>query len=123
MRCHKCKGELEPICRDGEPIIKFCRTCKLPYNLTGGLAIDLSSLNSSYQPVKTARGIIGKAHPGATPVTKSALEVLMIQGFQDIYMAGLKDGILLAYSQDVRPGGPIETQPRTPSTSGKGTGQ
>jgi hypothetical protein len=42
-----------------------------------------------------------------SPVMKTALESLLIQGFLDAYSAGLKDGILLAYSQDVADGGPL----------------
>lgn len=119
MRCSKCDGELEPIRRMQQPVFLFCRHCKLPYSEDGGLLMDMRQLHSAFNPLVLARGTIGKAAGDASSVAKTAMEVAFIQGLQEAYFAGLKDGVLLSYSQDVAEGAPYES---VPSASG-GPGQ
>lgn len=107
MNCKKCNGSLEPIVRSGNYLFHFCRPCKLPYAEDGSYLLDTGLLASSFNPLITVRGIIGKTHAGAASVTRTALEVLLMQGMWDSYMAGVKDGVLLAYSQDVHEGEPL----------------
>jgi hypothetical protein len=108
MRCRKCQGDLEPIIRGGKYLFHFCRPCKVPYGEDGSYLMDTGLLASSFNPLASVRGIISKTHAGATPVARTALEVLLMQGMWDTYMAGVKDGVLLAYSQDVGEGEPSE---------------
>jgi len=108
MKCARCQGELEPIVRMREPMFLFCRPCKLPYHEKGGLAVDTRSLSTSFNPLKIARGVVWKTNPEVSSVARSALEVLLIQGLQEAYFSGLKDGVLLAYSQDVGNSEPLK---------------
>jgi hypothetical protein len=118
MRCPKCQGELERIVRMQEPQFNFCRECKLPFDDSGRLSVDTRSLNTSFNPLQLARGIIGKTHADASSVARTALEVLLIQGLSESYQSGLKDGVLLAYSQDVGEGEPYEAIPSADDGSG-----
>lgn len=111
-RCLKCQGGVEPIRRFNEVQFYFCRACKIPYNESGRVIVDLASMSSSFNPLRLARGIIGRAHPDMAPVARTALEVLLIQGFQECYLEGLKSGVLLAYSQDVDSGSPTDGSKR-----------
>ena len=45
--------------------------------------------------------MIRKTNADAAPVTKTALEAFIIQALTEAYVSGMKDGVLLAYSQDV----------------------
>jgi hypothetical protein len=69
-----------------------------------------AELTSGFDPLKRARGIIEKTNAEAAPVTRTALEVFLMAGLWDCYLQGLKDGVLLAYSQDMRPGEPLSTE-------------
>lgn len=102
MRCQKCEGDVEPIRRLGQVPFLFCRACKLAYNESGGLCVDTRTLSTSFNPLAIARGIIKETAGDAAAVARTALEVLLIQGLQEAYFSGLKDGVLLAYSQDVK---------------------
>ena len=109
-RCTQCQGSLEPIIRAGQFCFHFCRACKLRYTKEGALEMDNSQLSSRFNPLATARGIISKTNSGATPVARTALEVLLMSGLWECYLQGLKDGVLLAYSQDVEQGKPYTTE-------------
>ena len=104
MRCKKCGGQLEPIVRGGQFVFNFCRPCKLRYTKEGYLEMAPSEFNI----LKEARAIVGKTNEDASPVARSALEILLMQGLWESYYRGLKDGVLLAYSQDVGDSEPIK---------------
>jgi hypothetical protein len=122
-KCSHCSGPVEPISRLGEIRFYFCRACKLPFDAAGGVIINLNTLGSAFDPLRTARGMIKGTAPGASPVAKTALEMLAIQGYVDAYVQGMKDGILLAYSQDVDPGGPMGGDSGSLSGASVGSGQ
>lgn len=105
--CTRCKGHIEPVQRAGQLAFYFCRACKLPYNEQGSVVIDTATLNTSFNPLSIVRGIIGGTHAGASPLARNAMEVLLSQGLVEAYLAGLKDGVLLAYSADVGDGEPV----------------
>ena len=106
--CPKCNGHVDPVTRADKTLFYFCRQCKLPFNENGRTVIDTRNLSSSFDPTRTARSITGKGMPSdMSPVARLALEALLIQGFLDIYAAGLKDGILLSLGQDVQPTKPV----------------
>lgn len=103
-KCTKCKGSLEKI--QGEML--FCRACKLLHDRDGVAMFDGPQLASHFNPLAGARSTTQTHHKGFTPVAKTALEMALIQNMHDAYLAGLKDGILLAYSQDYTEGAPME---------------
>lgn len=103
MKCAKCQGSLEPITRGGAFQFNMCRACRIPYNEFGKPVVELGTLNTSFNPLKLARDAV----PGTGGVAKTALEIQFIISLQEAYTAGLKDGVLLAYSQDFKPGEPV----------------
>ena len=110
VRCRKCQGQLEPIIRGEKFVFNFCRPCKLTYSKEGYLEVSTGQLSSRFNPLSSARDIIGKTNAGATSVTRTALEVFLMNGLWESYFQGLKDGVLLAYSQDVEEGEPLTTE-------------
>lgn len=108
MNCRKCKDECEKVIRGGEFAFHFCRKCKIPYDSTGSAMFNSASqLVSHFNPLAAARRVIGSTHKDASSVARTAFEVLLIQSMQEAYMSGLKDGALLAYSQDVGHSEPV----------------
>jgi hypothetical protein len=120
MRCQKCKGQLEPVTRAGTFCFHLCRVCKLRYSREGYLETTTAELVSGFDPLKQSRGIISKIHPGATPVARTALEMLLMNGLWDCYLQGLKDGVLMAYSQDVEQGKPLHGDKDGPLSDASG---
>jgi hypothetical protein len=110
MRCPKCHGSLEPIIRATKFCFNFCRVCKLAYNEHGALEINTGQLSSGFNPLAASRGIIKKTVDGVSPVARTALEVFLMEGLWECYLQGLKDGVLLAFSQDVERGKPIAAE-------------
>jgi hypothetical protein len=107
MKCRKCSNDCEPVVRGGKYVFDFCRSCKIPYKEDGSALFNSSaSLVSHFNPLYLARAV-GASSGVKSSVAQHALEVLLIQGFYDVYVAGLKDGLLLAHSQDVGPSEPI----------------
>ena len=88
-------------------VAHFCPKCKLMHDTSGRPMIMSTDLRSEFNPLKMARDTISGAHPQAAPVVRTALEVALIQGFQECYFAGLKDGAMLAYSQENPPHGQL----------------
>lgn len=122
LRCRKCSGQLEPIIRGTQFCFNFCRVCKLTYNAQGVPEVSNKQLSSRFNPLSTARSIIGKTNSGVTPLARTALEVFLMEGLWDCYLNGLKDGVLLAYSQDVEKGEPLmHGEPNGPLYSPTGT--
>jgi len=125
-RCKKCQGGLDTINRMDKTVFLLCRACKLPHDEHGRAIFESTSLNSNFRPLRDARGTIKEGHPNASPVAKTALEVALIASLQEAYLQGLKDGVLLAYSQDYMEGGPygtgrtegVSTDPREGGGSG-----
>jgi hypothetical protein len=107
LRCSKCQGGVEKIIRAGEEAFFFCRACKLPHDALGNPLFTTKSLANAYNPLLAARKVVGSHHKDVAPVTKTALEVALIQSLHEAYMTGLKEGVLLAYSQDVGKGEPL----------------
>lgn len=107
VHCSKCQGNAEKIVRNGQEAFFFCRSCQLPHDELGNPLFTTRSLADHYNPLKAARGVVGAHHKDTAPVTRTALEVALIQSLQEAYMAGLKEGVLLAYSQDVGKGEPL----------------
>ena len=108
VTCSKCQGHLEPIKRAGEEVFLFCRPCQLPHDPHGSPLFTAKTLAERYNPLQAARDTISKHHKGAKPVTKTALEIALIQSLHEAYLSGIKDGVLLAYSQDYEEGEPME---------------
>lgn len=106
-KCPKCSGGLDPIKRGEHEFFLFCRACKLPFNNLGRTIIDTKFLNTAFNPTRIARSVSGKSFSDMAPVAKTALEGLLIEALMSAYSAGLKDGILLAYSQDVHDSKPV----------------
>ena len=100
----------------------FCRACKLTHSEEGTLLIESAALNTAYNPIKIAREAISKSFPQHEGVAAVATEALLITSLQEAYLAGLKDGILLAYSKDVGDGEPRGIKngivPSTPNRPG-----
>lgn len=88
-------------------VFYHCRTCKLPHDDTGNPLFTTASLADRYNPLQAARDTIKKHHKGAAPVARTALEIALLQTTQEAYFAGIKDGVLLAYSQDFEKGEPM----------------
>lgn len=88
--------------------MNFCRHCKLPHDDKGRPLFSSKELKSQFNPLRIARDTIAKSNPDVAPVTRAALEAAFIEGMLQVYTQGLKDGILLAYSQDVNEGAPHE---------------
>lgn len=106
--CSKCGGQLEPISRHGQMVFYFCRPCALPHDQDSNPIVTASGLKDFFSPADKAREFIGKHRRDAGPVARTALEVALMQQLFDAYMTGLKEGVLLAYSQDVTEGEPME---------------
>lgn len=107
LHCSKCRGQLERIIRGGHEAFHFCRPCQLPHDGGGNPLFTTKSLADAYNPLQAARDVVGPHHKDSAPVTRTALEVALIQSLHEAYMAGLKEGVLLAYSQDVNKGEPL----------------
>lgn len=86
----------------------MCRPCKLPHDEHGNALFDGPSLSQAFNPAQSARDLLRKADKQTRGVARTALEAALMQGMLEIYHAGLKDGILLAYSQDHNEGEPME---------------
>lgn len=108
MICSNCQGGLEPIMRAGQPAFNFCRHCKLPHDEKGRPLFSSKQLKSQFNPLQIARDTIKKSNPDVAPITRVALETALMQALFESYTNGLKDGVLLAYSQDVTDGEPYE---------------
>lgn len=107
VTCKKCKKTCEPIIKGGNTIFHFCRACKIPHDSSGSAIITSHELKSFFNPLEAARGIISQTHPNSSSVAKTAFEVMLIQSLWEAYFAGMKDGVLLAYSQDFKPDEPV----------------
>ena len=105
--CSRCQGSVQPIERAGQVMFYLCRTCKIPYDESGGVVINLNSLNSSFNPLEQARKTLKGLGGPKSPVARTAVESFMITALLEAYQSGLKDGVLLAYSQDVEKQGPV----------------
>lgn len=108
IKCSKCEGNVEAINRAGQRVFLFCRHCKLPHDEHGNPVYTTKSLAEHFNPLQAARDHISKVAPALKGPAKTALEAATIQRDLDIYFAGMKDGILLAYSQDFQEGEPME---------------
>jgi hypothetical protein len=108
LKCSKCSSSIEKIYRGGEDLFFFCRPCQLPHDDHGNPLFTTKSLGQAFNPIQHARNAIKQHHKGIAPVTKTALEVSLLQSIQEAYFAGIKDGVLLAYSQDKTQGEPME---------------
>ena len=108
MKCSKCSGQLERIQRVGQEVFLFCRPCQLPHDADGNALFTAKSLAGAYNPLQASRDAIRSHQGGVAPVTKTALEVALVQALQEAYFSGIKDGVLLAYSQDFEEGEPME---------------
>jgi hypothetical protein len=54
-------------------------------------------------------------------VGRTALEVALVQALQESYFNGLRDGVLLAYSQDYEKSQPVDGHVQSPTNnSGEG---
>jgi hypothetical protein len=106
--CSECDGGLERIRRNDQDVFFFCRACKLPHDEGGNALFKARSLAERFNPLQAARDTVRKTNPQAAPVTRTSLEVALLQTVQDAYFSGLKDGVLLAYSQDFEEGEPME---------------
>lgn len=97
--CRKCQGNLEQV---GPPGMKvwFCRPCRIAHDGSGTPLIENPQLlKTSFDALKIARQSV--TVPGDAPAAmRLALEAKLIQGLQEAYLAGLKDGILLALHLD-----------------------
>ena len=107
MKCSKCAGSLEKVLRSGQELFQICRPCKLPHDKDGNGLFTTTDLADVYNPLQAARNTVGPHHKDTAPVTRTALEVSLLQSLQEAYFAGIKDGVLLAYSQDYEKGDPL----------------
>jgi hypothetical protein len=108
LKCSKCNSGIEKIYRGGEDLFYFCRPCQLPHDDHGNPLFTSKSLGQAFNPTKHVREALRPYHKDVAPVTKTALEVALLQAVQEAYFAGIKDGVLLAYSQDNQQGVPME---------------
>jgi hypothetical protein len=88
----------------------FCRSCKLPHGADGSPLFEGASIdkNRRFNPLSQARRLTGAHHKDAAAVSRTALEVALIASLQEAYFAGIKEGVLLAYSQDYKEGEPMD---------------
>lgn len=107
MKCSSCQGGLERIERAGQEVFYHCRACKLPHDPHGNPLFSSRSLAERYNPLQAARDAIKRTNGDMKPVSRTALEVALLQTVQEAYFAGIKDGVLLAYSQDCNKGEPM----------------
>ena len=107
INCSNCQGNLENINRVGQRVFLFCRNCKLPHDELGNPLFTTKSLAEHYNPLQAARDSVSRQAPTLSGVAKTALETAAIQGYLEAYFAGIKHGVLLAYSQDYKKGEPL----------------
>jgi len=91
-----------------QQVFLFCRACKLPHDEHGNALLTTRTLAERFNPLQFARDKVRKTSPTVGPVARTALEMSLIQATQEAYFAGMKDGVLLAYSQEFQPGEPME---------------
>jgi hypothetical protein len=108
LKCSKCGSSIEKIYRGGEDIFYFCRPCQLPHDDHGNPLFTTKSLGQAFNPLQHTRNALKNHHKGISQVTKTALEVALLASVQEAYLAGIKDGVLLSYSQDKSEGVPME---------------
>ena len=108
MKCSKCGSGTEKIFRANEPVFFYCRGCKLPHDEYGNQLFNSKSLTQAFNPLQHVRDALRGHNKGIAPATRTALEVALLQSVQEAYFAGIKDGVLLAYSQDKEKGEPME---------------
>jgi hypothetical protein len=101
MKCRNCQGALEPLRRTGDLAFYFCRACKLPHDESARPLFDSRELRPQVNLLQKARDVVEATNPNAAPVAKTALEVMLLAAFQEVHFAGIKEGVLLAYSRDV----------------------
>ena len=78
--------------------------------------ISSGDLKSDFSPLKKARDTISAAHPTMAPVGRTALEVALVQALLESYFTGLKDGVMVAFSQDSKDGEPYDGPLQNPTT-------
>lgn len=122
MRCRQCNGSLEPIKKMGKIVMMLCRLCKLPHEISGR-PMAHAPLKPSSNPLQAARATIRTAHPTMSSAGKTALEVALVQQLQESYFAGLRDGVILAYSQDYKDGEPLQDSADDPGEGKRPVGE
>lgn len=105
--CSTCGGYLDKVPRAGK-VLLLCRPCKLPHDEHGNPLFSGPSLTDRFNPLQAARDTLRKSDQSSTGVARVAMETALMQGILDAYFAGVKDGVLLAYSQDHEEGDPME---------------
>lgn len=108
MKCNHCSGPLEKVTKGGESLFHYCRGCKLPHDKSGNPLLKSGQpMNASYNPLRGAFEAVKSDGRDLSPVAKAAASVAFMPALQDAYLQGVKDGILLAFSQDVKEGEPV----------------
>jgi hypothetical protein len=119
--CKRCQGSLQPIQKQGQEVFWLCRPCKMPHDKSGRPMISSPKLQSDFNPLQKARDTIKAVHPTMAPVGRTALEVAFITALQECYFNGLRDGVLLAYSQDHEASSPYDGHVQSPpNNTGEG---
>ncbi len=78
----------------------FCRPCRLAFDDTGSPLVENPQiLRTHFDALRIARNSVKTPEDVAHPVRLS-MEAHMIQGLQEAYMSGLRDGLLLALNLD-----------------------
>lgn len=107
ISCSTCGGYLDKVPRAGK-VLLLCRPCKLPHDEHGNPLFSGHSLSDRFNPLQAARDTLKKSDKTSSGVTRVAMETALMQGMLDAYFAGVKDGVLLAYSQEHEEGEPME---------------
>lgn len=99
MNCKKCQGVLERV-GPAHTKVWFCRMCRIAHDETGSALVENPHiLKTHFDALKIARANTSGAAGTPAPV-RLAMEAHLIQGLQEAYMSGLKDGLLLALHLD-----------------------
>ena len=99
MRCKKCQGPLEQV-GPQHMTVWFCRMCRVAHDHTGTPLVENPHiLKTHFDALKITRSL-PPTSTDESPGVRLAMEARHIQGLQEAYMAGLRDGILLSLNLD-----------------------
>jgi hypothetical protein len=97
--CKQCQGPLVQL-KPGPVAMLWCQPCTVAHDMNGMLLLmDTEKLKTSFDPLKATRAHI-KTPPGVKGLMQNTLEAAYMEGLLQSYMAGVKDGLLLAYQTE-----------------------
>lgn len=99
MTCRKCQGSLDRV-GPPETQVLFCRLCRIAHDEHGQPLVENPHILRTHLDVlKNVRSNL-KLPQDLPKAVRLTMEAHMIQGLQEAYFAGLKDGLLLSLNLD-----------------------